>query len=102
MNNIIKKIYDVEIDFQTETSINQKILDNLPFEESLSEYSVALSVDNSIITNESLETIKKSKLEYIRNYIHNMDDKIFVNSNIEKNELFKVLESYFNLVMENH
>lgn len=101
-NNIIKKIYDVEIDFQTETSINQKILDNLPFEESLSEYSVALSVDNSIITNESLETIKKSKLEYIRNYIHNMDDKIFVNSNIEKNELFKVLESYFNLVMENH
>lgn len=98
--NIVQKIYDLDIDLQTESIINQRIADYIPFEEALPEYSVALSSDNVVVTNESLETIKKSKLEYIRNYINNMDDKILKDAYIEKAELYKTLESYFNLAME--
>lgn len=99
--NIIQKIYDVDIDLKTDATINQRISDNLPFEESLSEYSIALSSDNTVITNESLETIKKSKLEYIKSYINNIEDSTLSAANIEKHELYKMLESYFNKAMEN-
>ena len=99
--NIIQKIYDVDIDLKTDAEINQRISDNLPFEESLSEYSVALTADNTVITNESLETIKKSKLEYIKSYINNIEDSTLSAANIEKHELYKMLESYFNKAMEN-
>lgn len=99
--NIVQKIYDIDVDLKTDAAINQRISDNLPFEEALAEYSVALSSDNAVITNESLETIKKSKLEYIKSYINNMDDAALSASNIERHELYKMLESYFNRAMEN-
>lgn len=99
--NIVQKIYDMDVDLKTDSEIMQRIADSLPFEESLSEYSVALSSDNSVIINESLETIKKSKLEYIRSYVNNMDDAILSAASIDRNELFKMLESYFNHAMEN-
>lgn len=99
--NIVQKIYDVDVDLKTDAQINQRISDSLPFEETLSEYSVALSSDSTVITNESLETIKKSKLEYIRSYIDSMDDSALSAASIERHELFKMLESYFNLAMEN-
>lgn len=99
--NIIQKIYDIDVDLRTDAEINQRISDNLPFEEALSEYSVALSADNTVITNESLETIKKSKLDYIKSYINNMDESALSASNLEKDQLYKMLESYFNLAMEN-
>lgn len=99
--NIVQKIYDVDIDLKTDTEINQRISDNLPFEEALSEYSVALSSNNEIITNESLETIKKSKLEYIKNYVNNIEESTLSSSGIDRNELYKMLETYFNRAMEN-
>lgn len=100
-NNIVQKIYDVDIDLKTEAAINQRISDSLPFEETLSEYSIAISSDNTIITNDSLETIKKSKIEYIKKYIDSMDDKILKDANLDRGELFKMLEEYFNKAMEN-
>lgn len=99
--NIVQKIYDVDIDLKTDAEINQRISDNLPFEETLSEYAIALSSDNAVITNESLETIKKSKLEYIKSYINNIEESTLSASNIDRSELYKMLESYFNKAMEN-
>lgn len=99
--NIVQKIYDADVDLKTDTDINQRISDNLPFEESLSEYAVALSSDTAVVSNESLETIQKSKLEYIKSYINNMDDSTLSAANIERSELYKMLESYFNRAMEN-
>ena len=86
---------------KTEAAINQRITDSLPFEEALSEYSIAISSDNAVITSDSLETIKKSKIEYIKKYIDSMNDKILEDANLDRGELFKMLESYFNKAMEN-
>lgn len=98
--NIIQKNYDVDIDLETESRINQKIADSFPFEEALPNYSIALSADRNVITNESIETIKKSKLEYIRQYIQNIDQKTLDSSNLNKDELYKILEKYFKAVTE--
>lgn len=95
--NIVQRNYDVDIDLKMESVINQKIVDSLPFEEALPNYTVALSTDNVVITNESIDMIKKSKLEYIRQYIDKIDQKTLDSSNLDKNELYKILENYFNL-----
>lgn len=45
-----------------------------PYEELLPDYEVELSFSYDMkIQNESIELIKKSKLEYVRNYISNID-----------------------------
>ena len=100
-NNIVQKIYDADVDLKTENRINQKIVDNQPFEEALSEYAVALSADSTVITNEAVETIKRSKLDYIRKYVNDIDQKTLDESNIDRDKLYKMLEGYFNAASEN-
>ena len=99
--NIIKKIYDKDIDRETEWKINQKIADFSPFEEALPDYEVSITSDDGEITNESLELIKKSKLDYIKNYIDNVDESVLKENNLEKTRLFELLEHYYNKAVEN-
>lgn len=99
--NILKKIYDVEIDRITESKINQKIIDYQPYEEVLSEYNVQpFSSNDGKVDNETLSLIKKSKLEYIKNYISNMDSNLLTEAAIDKTKLYNILEEYYNRAVE--
>jgi len=72
-----------------------------PYEEMLPEYVVApvssISCDDN--SSESIELLKKSKLDYIRNYITNIDDAALKDDGIERNKLFETLEKYYNEVI---
>ena len=71
-----------------------------PYEELLPDYEVDLSFSSDIkIQNESIELIKKSKLEYVRNYISNIDKKVLDEQGIDKDKLFSVIEQHYNKVV---
>lgn len=100
-NNIIHKIYDIEVDAITDAKICQKINDLMPYEELLPDYAVSISNnDNNNIQNDSIELIKKSKLEYIKNYISNIDKATLDAQNIDPIKLYSILEDYYNNVTE--
>lgn len=99
--NIIQKVYDVEIDRKDDAKISQKIIDMKPHEELLPEYAITISdsSDNDVETSKSIELLKKSKLEYIQNYIDNIDEAS-LDSDVTKKELFDTLEKYYDAVTE--
>ena len=49
--------------------------------------------------NESIELIKKSKLEYVKNYIDNIDKKVLEEQGIDGEKLYKVLADYYGNVI---
>jgi hypothetical protein len=74
---ILHKIYDIDVDRIIDAKISQKINDWKPYEELLPDYEVDLQLTaNFKLQNESVELIKKSKLEYVKNYIENIDKTI--------------------------
>lgn len=98
--NIVQKIYDEELTQAEESKLAQKINDFKPYEELLPEYKVAIQYAlKSKDDQTSVELLQKSKLEYIRNYIDNMDDKVLEASNVDKDELFGILKSYYKRVV---
>lgn len=99
-NNIIHKIYDIDVDAKTDSIISQKINDLLPYEELLPDYEVKIfdSIDETTIQNETIDLIKKSKLEYIRKYIDNIDKKVLSEQNLDSDKLYSILEQYYNQV----
>lgn len=72
-----------------------------PHEELLPEYAISISdsSDNDAETSKSIELLKKSKLEYIQNYIDNIDEAA-LDSDVTKKELFDTLEKYYDVVTE--
>ena len=99
--NIIHKIYDVEVDRIMDAKISQKINDWHPYEELLPDYEVDLMMNNEIkLQNESIEMIKKSKLDYVRNYIKNIDPAVLKEQELDVDKLYTVLEEYYNHVTE--
>ena len=95
-NNIVSKIYDCEVDRILETKIIQKIIDFHPYEELIPEYQANISYGNdTIIANESIELIRKSKLDYIKNYISNIDKAVLTENEIDPDKLFDVLQNYY-------
>lgn len=99
--NIIKRIYDVDISKKDELKILQKINDNQPLDEDLAEYDIEYSniINGENINSETLNLIKKSKLEYIKTYINNIDEKTLTENNLTKDNIFKLLELYYNKVV---
>lgn len=99
--NILHKIYDVEIENAIDAKISQRINDWCPYEELLPDYDVDISTSSEIrLQNESIELIKKSKLEYIRSYIDNIDPNALSEKNIDKDKLYRLLAEYYNNVAE--
>lgn len=49
---------------------------------------------------EAIELIRKSKLEYIRNYVDGIDQLALNEQGIDRKRLFSVLESYYRKVVE--
>lgn len=98
--NIVQKIYDEELTQVEEAKLLQKINDFKPYEELLPEYKVAIQYAlKSKDDQTSVELLQKSKLEYIRNYIDNIDDKVLEASNVARDELFGILEAYYKRVV---
>ena len=94
--NIIHKVYDVEVDRLLDAKVSQKINDWHPYEELLPDYEVVLNAGNELeMQNESIELIKKSKLEYVKNYIDNIDKKVLEEQGIDGEKLYKVLADYY-------
>lgn len=99
--NILHKIYDIEVDPVLDSKISQKIQDFKPFEELLPDYEVKIdSAKSDEMINESVELLKKSKLEYISNYIQNIDQKVLDESKLDRKILFETLERYYNDVAQ--
>lgn len=99
--NIIQKVYDVEVRAKDEARVNQSINDFKPYEELLPDYRVAVcSAATGKQSNESLELIRKSKLEYMRNYVDNIDQAALDEQSVERQRLFDTLESYYKKVTE--
>lgn len=68
--NIVHKIYDIDVNRADDVKISQKINDWHPYEELLPDYEVDVTTNSEIkMQNESIELIKKSKLDYIKSYI---------------------------------
>lgn len=99
--NILHKIYDIEVDNVTDAKISQRINDFHPYEELLPDYEVDLSSNAEIkMQNASIELIKKSKLDYIKNYIDNIQQDVLDEQNISKSKLFDILKDYYSKVAE--
>ena len=98
-DNIVHKVYDVEVDNEVDSKVAQKILDMKPFEELLPDYEVTPKDLNDKESVENIELLKKSKLEYISNYVNNIDAKALEDEKIDKSMLYNVLEKYYNEVM---
>lgn len=94
--NIVKKVYDTEVDKMLETKINQRINDFSPYEETIPDFEVKFSGNtDSEVNNETLELIQKSKLDYIFNYIESIDSKSLEETKIEKGKLFEMMKFYY-------
>ena len=98
--NIIKKVYDIQIDNVTEAKINQRISDNQPFEELLSDWAIKVTRNDTQISNSSIEAIKRSKLDYIKTYIDNINDKDLEEKHISKDRVYSILKSYYEQIIE--
>jgi len=72
--NIIHKTYDVEVSVTDDAKISQKITDWQPYEELLPDYDVQMPLTSALSSqNQSIELIRKSKMDYVKNYIQNID-----------------------------
>lgn len=97
-NSILHKVYDCEVSQLDDSKITQKIVDYKPYDELIPEYAVVLSKTD--VKDETFELIKKSKLEYIRNYIDNIDKAVLDEQNIDPNRLYSLLEEHYQKVVE--
>ena len=100
-NSIIQKVYDVDIDQKTEASVSQRINDFKPYEELLPDYQVSIDGQTGCDTgNSQLELIRKSKVEYMRNYVDNIPKAALDEQGLDREKLFNVLERYYAKVAE--
>lgn len=101
--NILHKIYDIDIDILLDAKISQKINDRQPYEELLPDYEVdmrsALSADSQMKDMQT-SLVNKSKLDYVKNYINNIDKQVLDEQGIEASKLYAILEEYYNNTIE--
>ena len=99
--NIVHKTYDVEVSVADDAKISQKINDWQPYEELLPDYDVKMSL-NSVLSSQNhiFEVLKKSKMEYVRNYIKNIDDKVIDQYRIDREKLFNLINDHYCKVAE--
>ena len=97
--NIVHKIYDVDIEATDDAKLSQKINDQQPYEELMPDYEVALKdTPTTEITDESIALIKKSKMEYVKRYVENIDKKTLEAEGLEADKLIAVLEEHYDMV----
>ena len=96
-NNIINKIIDVELKPIEISEIDRKILSANPFHENSTTFAISkvsyTDIDGNVITN-SLESIRKSPMTYLKNYLSNIDQKKFNDEGIDKDYIIEILSKY--------
>lgn len=99
---IVRKVYDVEVDRVLDGKITQKVQDVMPYEELTPDYDVQVSYEDASgkTINESVDLIRKSKLEYMKSYIAGMDKGLLEKEEIEPDRLYRIMESYYDRVSE--
>jgi len=99
--NIIQKVYDVDVQQKDEASVVQKILDFKPYEGLIPDYQVKMDFSmNGGSDNSSLDLIRKSKVDYMKNYVENIEQAALDSQNLDRDKLFSVLEEYYKKVTE--
>lgn len=100
-NSIVHKIYDIEIDRVTDAKIAQMITDNKPYEELTPDFDVAQTYTDENGTNiDSVDALKKSKIEYLHNYIDNIEGNVLTDNSLEREKLHSCMEEYYNMINE--
>lgn len=100
--NIVQKVYDIDVSMADDLKINQEIASFKPYEELLPDYQVALDFtkeETTLTQNSLVQKLKKSKLDYVENYIDQLDGKALKADGIEKKELFSIMKKYYKVVV---
>ena len=96
-NNIINKIIDVELKPIEISEIDRRILSANPFHENSTTFAISkvsyTDIDGNVITN-SVESIRKSPMTYLKNYLSNIDQKKFNDEGIDKDYIIEILSKY--------
>jgi oligoribonuclease (3'-5' exoribonuclease) len=75
-----------------------------PYEELLPDYRVQVDFSEESTSDEShsslVSTLKKSKLDYIKQYIDQLDESALSVDGIKKDKLFAIMQHHYNLVSE--
>ena len=100
-NNILHRINDITVDKATDEKIKQKIEDIGPIEQLDSNPCPT----NKIFKDEngnttSVNSINKSILNYINDFINKLNKKVLKENNINPKILYNMLEEYYNNVNE--
>jgi DNA repair exonuclease SbcCD nuclease subunit len=101
-NNIVHCIYDIEVDETINSKIIKLISDNNPYEELPSDYDVKVNITNDSNYNESIDIIRRSKMEYIQNYIDKKCIDYINEKELSKEKLFKVIKEYYDKANEDY
>lgn len=90
-------MYDIEVPSKVDAAVAQKIADFKPYEELTSDYQVKLDMQDADINDQSsaIAMMKKSKLDYVKHYISNIDSKVLEENMLERDKLMKVLSDYY-------
>lgn len=103
--NIVQKIYDIDIGMEDDIEISKKISAAMPYEELLPEYQVDIDFSKNDIDDISnsrlIDAIRQSKLDYVKDYIAQLDANDLKASGIDKDKLYTMLERYYNDVAGN-
>ena len=98
--NIVQKVYDVDVDRDFDGEVSMRIAAACPYEEIMPEYKVSVKSDG-VPSSKSAELIRKSKLEYLRNYVGEMKDEDLDSKGLDRDRLFETLEKYYKIVAGN-
>lgn len=98
--NIVQKVYDVDVDRDFDGEVSMRIAAACPYEEIMPEYKVSVKSDGAP-SSKSAELIRKSKLEYLRNYVDEMKDEDLDSKGLDRSRLFETLEKYYKAVAGN-
>ena len=72
-----------------------------PYEELLPDYDIQINDgDADIEQSEVIDLLRKSKLEYVKNYIDNISDEAMSKDQLSKDKLYQVVESYYNKITQ--
>jgi DNA repair exonuclease SbcCD nuclease subunit len=99
-NNIVHCIYDVEIDESLNSKIINSISNNNPYEELPSDYDIKVNISNDTNYTESIDIIKRSKIEYIQNYIDKKCIEYINEKELSKDKLYKIIREYYDKANE--
>ena len=98
--NIVQKVYDVDVGRDFDSEVSMRIAAACPYEEIMPEYKVSVKSDGAP-SSKSAELIRKSKLEYLRNYVGEMKDEDLDSKGLDRDRLFETLEKYYKIVAGN-